>query len=131
MKTKRLWLAWLYLFALCAALGFIPEPYGLVKALLVLAAVCFFIPGGVLLAKGDRKTVKKVILLSSLSLVLTMVLVILNFASALMPAIWGKVLYILMGIVSAPMLCGQFWVLGLFGWACLLSAGIFRLVEKR
>lgn len=131
MKTKRLWLSWLYLFALCAALGFIPEPYGLVKALLVIVAVCFFIPGGLLLAKGDRKTVKKVMLISGLSLVLTMVLIILNFASALMSELWGKILYILMGILTAPMLCGQFWILSLFGWACLLAAGMFKLLEKR
>lgn len=131
MKTKRLWLAWLYMFALCAALGFIPEPYGLVKALLVIAALGFFVPGGLLLAKGDRKTVKKLILISGLSLVLTMVLIILNFASALMPEVWGTIFYILMGIIATPMLCSQYWVLSLFGWACLLAAAVFKLLEKR
>ena len=131
MKPKHLWLAWLYLFVLCAALGFIPEPYGLVKALLVIAAICFFIPGGLLLANGGRKTAKKIMLISGLSLVLTMVLIILNFASALMPEFWGSFFYILMGILTAPMLCGQFWVLSLFGWACLLAAGMFKVLEKR
>lgn len=131
MKTKRLWLAWLYLFALCAALGFIPQPYGLVKALLVIAAVCFFIPGILLVVKGSKKTTKKIMLISGLSLVLTTVLIILNFASALMSELWGNVFYILMGILSTPMLCSQFWVLSLFGWACLLAAGMFKLLEKR
>lgn len=131
MKTKRLWLAWLYMFTLCAALGFIPEPYGLVKALLVIIAACFFIPGGLLLMKGDRKTIKKIMLLSAVSLVLATGLIILNFASALMPEVWGTVFYILLGIVTTPMLCGQFWILSLFGWACLLAGGMFRLLEKR
>ena len=131
MTPKRLWLTWLYLFALCAALGFIPEPYGLVKAILVIAAVCFFIPGGLLLAKGDRKTTKRIMLISGVSLILTMGLIILNFASALMSPIWGTILYILMGILTAPMLCGQYWILSLFGWACMLAAGMFKLMEKR
>jgi hypothetical protein len=131
MYTKRFWLSWLYLYTLCAVLGFIPQPYGLIKALLVLAAVGFFIPGGLLIAKGTSRDLKRVIFLSILSLVLTMALVILNFTSVLMTEIWGKIFYILLGIVSAPMFCGQFWILSLFGWACLLAAGVFRLVEKR
>lgn len=131
MKTKRLWMAWLYLFALCAALGFIPQPYGLMKALLIILAVCFFIPGGLLLMRGDKKTIKRIMLLSGISLVLTMCLIILNFASALMPEIWGTVFYIMLGILSTPILCGQYWILSLFGWACLLAGGMFKLLEKR
>ena len=131
MKTKRLWLSWLYLYVLCAALGFIPEPYGVVKVLLIMVALSFFIPGGLLLGKGDRRITKKVTLISGLSLVLTMVLIILNFTSVLMSQIWGHIFYILMGIFTAPMLCGQYWLISLFGWACLLAAGGFKLLEKR
>jgi membrane-associated protease RseP (regulator of RpoE activity) len=131
MKTKRLWLAWLYMFALCAVLGFIPEPYGLIKALLVIAAVCFFIPGVLLLLKGNHKTTKRVMLLSGIALVLSTVLIIFNFASALLPPVWGTVFYILMGILANPILCGQYWILSLFGWACLLAGGMFKQMEKR
>lgn len=131
MKTKRLWLTWLYMFALCAVLGFIPEPYGLVKALLVIAAVCFFIPGMLLLLKGDKKTTKRVMLISGLFLVLSMGMIIFNFASALLPPVWGTVSYILMGILANPILCGQYWILSLFGWALLLAGGLFQRMEKR
>ena len=125
MKTKTLWLIWLYLFALCCVLGFIPDPPEFVKALLFSLGVCFFIPGALLLKQGDAKTLRRVRLLSIFSLVLTLISVILNFASVLMKPIWGTVLYILMGILSTPMLCCQIWVVGLFGWACLLAGTLF------
>jgi hypothetical protein len=32
----------------------------------------------------------------------------------------GNLLHILLIIVSAPMVCGQYWVLSLFLWACLM-----------
>lgn len=130
MKAKNLWLIWLYLFAFCCIIGFIPGPDGLVKALMVLLAVGFFVPGGLLLKQGDRKTAKWIVLICAASLVLTTVSVILNFASVLMDEVWGTVLYILMGILSTPMLCSQIWVISLFGWACLLAAGVFKLLKK-
>ena len=130
MKTKTLWLLWLYLFCFSCILGFIPNPTGLIKALLVLLAVGFFIPGGVLLYRGSRRTLGWIVFISAASLVLTTVSVILNFASVLMERIWGTVLYILMGILSTPMLCSQIWVISLFGWACLLAVGVFKLLKK-
>lgn len=125
MKTKNLWLIWLYLFGFCCVLGFIPQPPEFVKALLVMLGVGFFIPGALLLKTGTKKSVHTVRLISILSLVLTLVCVILNFTSVLMAPVWGTVLYIIMGIVSTPMLCCQIWVIGLFGWASLLAASFF------
>lgn len=130
MKTKNLWLVWLYLFGFSCVLGFIPNPDGLVKALLVLLGVGFFLPGALLLKQGSRKTWSWILFISAASLVLTTVSVILNFASALMQPIWGTVLYILMGILSTPMLCSQIWILSLFGWACLLVVSILKLTKK-
>ena len=132
MKTKQLWLKWLYMTALCAALGFLPETdVVILRALLMLAAIIFFIPGGLLLTKGNRKTVKRVILISSLSLALSTGLIIFNFATVLMPDAWGSVAHILLGVFTTPMLCSQNWALSLFGWACLLSGGLFMLPKKR
>lgn len=125
MKTKTLWLIWLYLFAFCCILGFIPDPPEFVKALLVTVGVCFFIPGALLLKSKEQKSVRLVRLLSICSLALTLVTVILNFASVLMEPVWGTVLYIIMGILSTPMLCCQVWAIGLFGWACLLAGSLF------
>ena len=125
MKTKTLWLIWLYLFAFCCILGFIPNPPEFVKALLVCVGICFFIPGVLLLKSKEQRSVRLVRLLSICSLVLTLVTVILNFASVLMAPVWGTVLYIIMGILSTPMLCCQVWAIGLFGWACLLAGSLF------
>jgi hypothetical protein len=130
MKTKNLWLTWLYLFAFCCIIGFVPEPPGLIKGLFLLAAVAFFIPGVMLLHQEGKRTAKRIVLISAASLVCTTVTVILNFASVLLEDVWGIVLHILMGIVSTPMLCSQIWVISLFGWACLLMLGIFKLLKK-
>lgn len=125
MKTKTLWLVWLYLFLFCCIIGFIPQPTGFVKGLMILAGIAFFIPGALLLKQGGKKSIRWVRVISGLSLILTTLAIILNFTSVLMPAVWGSVFYILMGIVSTPMLCSQIWALSLFGWACLLAAGFF------
>ncbi len=129
MKNK-IWLWWLYLALFCCILGFIPEPDGLVKALTVLAGVSFFIPGAILLVQGNRKNCRRIFFISLASLVLTTLSIILNFASILMPRFWGTVLYIVMGILSTPMLCCRIWVISLFGWACFLVISGFRMGKK-
>ena len=125
MKTKTLWLSWLYLFGFCCVLGFIPEPPTFLKVLLVIAGIAFFIPGALLLSKGGPTNIRRVRLLSILSLVLTLITIILNFVSVMMKPIWGDIFYILMGILSTPMLCSQYWLISLFGWAFLMSASFF------
>lgn len=134
MKTKTLWLTWLYMFILCAVLGFIPQPTGFFKFLFVLIAVGFFVPGFVLLVKADHrdqiKTIRIVRNISITALVLAMVLIILNFLSALMSEIWGTVFYYMLVVLASPMVCGQYWVLTLFGWACLMVYSI-SLLRKR
>lgn len=124
MKTKNLWLSWLYCFILCAVLGFIPEPTGFFKFLFVVAAIGFFVPGFLLLKYGQRKDCRLVLTAAAVSLTVTPTLIILNFASALMPRIWGNVFYVLLVIFSSPMICAQYWALSLFGWACLLFSAI-------
>ncbi len=134
MKTKSLWLTWLYLFALCAVLGFVPQPTGLVKAILVLLSVGFFVPGFLLLFRAgkeqDKKTLRLIRSIAIVSLVVTMGAIMLNFASALLEKVWGTVFYIILVIVSSPMVCGQYWVIGLFGWACLMVTAITMLQKK-
>ena len=58
--------------------------------------------------------------LSVASLALTLVLLVVNFLSVGASKAAGDVLYVLLIILSAPMVCGQVWVLSLFLWACLL-----------
>lgn len=134
MKMKPIWLSWLYMFILCAVLGFIPEPTGFFKFLFVLAAVVFFVPGFALLVKADhREDVRTIRIVRNSSigaLALAVLLILLNFASALMSAVWGKVFYYLLVVLCSPLVCGQYWVLTLFGWACLMVYAI-SLLRKR
>ena len=127
MKTKNLWLSWLYCYVLCTVLGFIPNPTGFFKFLFVVAAIGFFVPGFLLLKSGQRKDQKLVLTAAAVSLGLTVLLIILNFASALLPRVWGTVMYAFLVIFSTPMICAQYWVLSLFGWACVLFAAISAL----
>lgn len=131
MKRKTLFYLWAAMFILCAGLGFIPHAEGLGKAVLILLAVAFFVPGGVLLyqaaREGDRKTPYLVRNLSMASLLLTMLVLVLNFLIVSGSETAGVLAYGLLVLVSAPMACGQYWVLGLFGWACLLMQSMSQL----
>lgn len=130
MNKKTLSAAWAVLFTLCAGLGFIPNPQGFGKAVLVTAAVCAFIPPFLLLRLGDPDTARLIRSLSALSLGLTVVLLIVNLLSVRLPESVGNFLYAMLVIVSSPMICAQYWVLSLFLWACLLFAGISKLKKK-
>ena len=131
MKNRTLYLYWLYLYILCAALGFIPTPRSpLVIALLTLCALAFYLPPAALLyraiRKGERKPLKQVMLLSICSLVLTLLLFIANTLTVLAPEnlLLGNIFNALLILVSAPMKCAPYQVLSLFGWACLLFTAI-------
>lgn len=134
MTEKKLYFLWGALFILCAALGFIPEPQGFLKVLLVLVSTLFFIPGFWLLYRavisGKTEAVGHIRLISLVSLGGTLVFLVLNFLSAAASEATGSFLYSLLVIVSTPMVCSQYWVLSLFLWAFLLTASI-SLSKKR
>ncbi len=116
------------MFILCAMLGFIPAPEGLVKALCVLAAAVFFVPPGILLYQfsktRDAAALKKMTVLAAVSLGATLMLLLGNLLVVTAPTWVGNMLYGALVIVSAPMVCSRFWAVSLFGWACLLMVGI-------
>jgi hypothetical protein len=128
MKDGKLYALWGVLYIFCGLLGFIREPNGFVTALLVLMAVGFFVPGAVLLYRGYKARnpgrIKAICAISLVWLVMTLVLLILNFLTAGATALAGDLLYGFLVILSAPMFCGQAWVLSLFLWACLLMSGL-------
>lgn len=134
MKMKSVWLSWLYLFVLTAVLGFIPAPTGFLKLLLIVLTVVFFVPGFVLLVMADRrdevKTIRLVRNIAIAALVLATVLIMLNFMSATMSKLWGDVFHVMLVVLATPLVCGQYWVLSLFGWACLMIYG-FTLLKQR
>ena len=134
MKKRSLWLTWYSLYLVCALLGFIPEPTGLWKVICIGMSIVFFIPGGMLIKwANDRDKVATLRQIRNLSLIvlgLSMVLIWLNMASALVDKIWGDIFYILLVLGSSPMICAQSWVLGLFGWSCILMTTLYLLKER-
>lgn len=134
MKQHYLFALWGGLFALCAALGFIPEPAGALKVMMTLLSIAFFIPGALLLRlstqTGNRGIALLIRSLSIASLALTLVLIIANFLSALGSALLGNILYNILIIVSSPMVCSGYWALSLFLWACLMIASM-NILKKR
>ena len=127
MKQNGLLALWGGIFILCAGLGFIPEPAGLLRWALTALSLAFFLPPFLLLRRGSRETVKLLRNLSAISLLATMALIIANFMAFSAPEALGTALYVLLVILSSPMVCSGYWVLSLFLWACLLMAAIRKL----
>lgn len=124
MKKSTLLLIWGILYIICAGLGFIPEPQGMVRAMLFLVSLLFFLPPAVLLyrgkTQGDRDAVRLVRWSSAASLGLMLIGLCGNILAALGGDELGDIMHILLGLVSAPMFCSNFWVMPLFLWAVLL-----------
>jgi hypothetical protein len=102
--------------------------------MLVTLSLAFFVPPMILMVqsknKGDKLTVSLIRNLSVLSLGSTVLLLILNFLSLGWPEVVGDILYVMLVIVSAPMICSQYWVVSLFFWACLLMMGLTKAKKK-
>ena len=130
-KTKELILygAWLCLYILCVGLGTVENIEGVGKVFFVLTSLIFYLPGSCLLVMGkqenNKKTVLRVRIIAICSLVLTVVVFCINVMAAAAGMV-SPVFHDLLNVVSAPMFCSQYWVLSLFGWACLLSASFVK-----
>ncbi len=132
MNKKLLTALWVGLFILCAACGFIPEG-SVPRWLLTAVSLLFFLPPALLLTKADREKDRRTLALirnlAALSLLLTLILLVLNFLSVLHSELLGDVLYSMLIIVSSPMVCSGYWAVSLFLWACLMTAAI-RFLKK-
>ena len=130
MKEKALYCVWAILYALCAALGFLGETQGVGRVFLVLAAVIFFLPGAALVVIGLREKNKKVLrivrITAIVSLCLTLIALVANMAAVNGSELLGNMLHVVLVLVSTPMICGQYWILSLFLWACLLFATFLK-----
>ena len=135
MKDSKLYALWGAAYILCGLLGFIREPNGFVMAMLVLLAVGFFVPGAILLYRGYRENNgQKVKIIRNISLIwlgMTLVLLVANFLTAGATELTGDLLYGFLVMLTAPMCCGQFWILSLFLWACLLMASLSCLKKQK
>ena len=124
MKKSYLYIAWGVLYALCLGVSFTPNPTGSGEFFLVASAILFFVPPYVLLWRArkeqDRRTVLILRLICIGVLVLTALFLCLNFLAVHFSEQAGLVLHVLLVMVSVPMVCGQYWTMSLFLWACLL-----------
>ena len=133
-KSKNLWIIWGIAYLICTVCAFFTVAPGLVYWLFILLSIGFFVPPGLLIYESVQKKEKKALRLirnlSLLSLGLTLVAILLNFISIEAPSEWGLALYWILLVVSAPMACSQVWILGMFGWACLLMVCLKYLKKK-
>lgn len=133
-KTKLLWIFWAAAYVICTACGFLPVTQGAVSGLFILLSLGFFVPPALLIFEAvqnkNRKILRILRNLSIISLSVTLVTILLNFASIQASEAWGTVLYWLLILVSTPMVCSQVWVIGLFGWAMLLMTCLHYLKRK-
>ena len=124
MKSQFLYALWGALFILCAGLGFIPEPAGVLRVLLTGLSILFFLPPAVLVWKGrrekDRMALSLVRNLSIASLSLSVLLIIANFLTVFRSELLGDILHGVLVVISSPMICSDHWAMSLFFWACLL-----------
>lgn len=130
MKQTITWWLWACMYVICVWLGMLGRPGGVGGALYTVASLAFFVPGGLLLywglRDGDRKQVKAVRILAAVSLSVTLVTLVLNFVSVLFSQAVGDALYIVLVVVSSPMISSGYWVVSMFLWACLLTASFLK-----
>jgi len=135
MKKINYYIPWAFLAGVCAALGFIPEPSGVLWWLCLGASLAFFVPPAAILIhaipREKRQDIRRVRNLSLISLIGTMVVLIFNFLSVTAGALWGNILHGLLVIVSVPMVCSRIWFVSLFCWACLLMVCLQYGTERK
>ncbi|MBQ2893471.1 MAG: hypothetical protein IJE24_04980 [Oscillospiraceae bacterium] len=135
MKKWLLYTAWAMMYAMCAVLGFISEPQGVLYWIFLAFSLFFFVPPGILtyqaVKKEDIRELKRIRLICLIWLGLTVCLLALNFLSVGFTAAGGKFVYWLLIIGSSPMICGQIWVIPIFLWGCLLSAAWQEIFKRR
>lgn len=130
MKKNMLYTLWWAAFAVCAALGFLPEKEGALGIVLKILSLIFFLPPGLLLLQakraGDEKTLSILRTVSLTSLGLTLALLIMNILFATGSKALGNVLHGLLTVVSAPMMTMGNWAMSMFLWACLFFAALSK-----
>ena len=135
MKKTALYIAWFCLFLATVILGSVEPGSKAVKIVMIALSIAFFIPPGILLyqgiSQGDRAQVVLLRYISLISLAATFALLVANFLSASTSQNVGDLLYALLIIVSAPMVCSQFWIVSLFAWACILMTSLMYCPKKK
>ena len=133
MKERVLYITWGGMYVVCGVLGFVNGAQGLGKLLLMLTALLFFVPGGMLLYDAvrsrNKKALRRLRILSACSLGLTLALLVANILCVTASAAVGQALHGFLVLVSVPMFCSQYWLVSLFLWACMLMLTLRKLPE--
>lgn len=124
MSKRVLFTLWGCLFIICAGLGFIPAPAGVLRGVLTGLSLVFFLPPAVLLYGADKQTARLIRNLAALSLGLTLLTLIASVVTAVLSERIGNMLHGFLVVVSSPMICSGYWVLSLFCWACVLMVSL-------
>ena len=133
--NKWLYSGWGVMYIASVALGLIQNPTGAAKLALLIFSVMFFVPGFLLLYNhiktGNRKGIRLIRWISLASLALTLICLVLFFLFAgFGNEAAVNVAYEVLALVSAPMLCSQYWAASLFLWACLLFTTFLKKPTK-
>ena len=123
-KNTGLYILWAVLYCASVGFSFVGDPTVGEKVFLVALSIGFFVPPFILLYRAkkeeSRKTLLALRLISISVLALSVCMLVLNFLSVYFSAHTGLVLYVLLVMFTAPMVCGQYWFLSLFLWAWLM-----------
>ena len=134
MREKILYAIWGGLYAVCGVLGFVNVAQGFGKLLLMLTALIFFVPGGILLYDSIRdqneESLRRLRIISLCSLALTLLLLVANILGVTGSAALGEALHGFLILVSVPMFCSQYWLVSLFLWACILMVTLWKKPKK-
>ena len=134
LKEKILYIIWCCMAVLCIGLGTIEPTAVAMQVAMIVLAVMFFLPGVILLydarIKKDRKGLLRIRWISIISLILTLVTMIAFILTAATGNAAADVLYDVLILVSCPMVCGQYWLISLFLWACLLCGSFVKPNRK-
>ncbi len=125
VRYQTLYILWAVLFAASAVLGLLfPAAEGGAKAALMILSAVFFLPPWLILAKanhsGSAHHRRLIRLLAVLALVLATVMICVSILAANSSDGVNAALHVVMTIVTAPMICSNYYVLPLFLWATLL-----------
>ena len=126
LSYMNLYIAWAAMFVLTVILGFaFPAAAGIGRWALAAVSAIFFVPPWMILhrAKGEKNShhIRLIRWLCLASIGLTVVLLVMNLSSAGMGDAMGAALNAALTVVSAPMICSNFFVLPLFLWGPLLA----------
>ena len=134
MTNFFLYIAWLILYGLCAALACIPSSTGVLYGICILCGLLFYVPPTILVHRaskqGDKKTLRTVFFISIAWLVMAMIMIVCNILSVGATELAGTVLHYLMVVLTVPMVTLQFWVVAIFLWACLMVVCFQQLRKK-